>query len=374
MHAPRNLARCVLVFLALLAAVLAAPALAAPPADTNGDGEIRMAALSDVEGAVADARVAAAALAGHGVDFVVIAGDLYEDEGHRKHPMFPDSTDNVREMVDGVRPFAELGVPVYVIPGNHESRAVFGAAMDILAVQCPNVRDINGRGVDLDGLNLVGLGGYYLAGRGAPDAFVLEPEDYVAARERINAFLAEQPGEPVVFLTHSPPLSRGAEDYVDGFGHVGDPGLAALLDAPAPGAGAGPGAAPASALAPASVSASVPVSGPGVPAVPVQAVPAPAVGAGGALASVSPSTAPVVPASAPGAASAPAVAAPAAPAGAGGASILNICGHIHERGGEWEIFDRGESHNVASVTPYRDPQAPRVTVFRVTPAGLTAIP
>ena len=263
---------------------------AVPPADTNHDGEIRLAAMSDLEGFEGFSKMIAEELAGRGVDLVVVAGDLYEDEGHRKHPVLPDSTDNVAEMVADLRPLAALGVPVYVIAGNHESRAVYAAAMAVLARECPNVVDINARSVDLDGLNIVGMGGYHQAGRGAPDAFVIGPEDYARARANLADFAATQPGEPVVFLSHSPPLGAGNEDYVEGFGvngHTGDPALAAILDE---------------------------------------------------------------------------------------LPCWHLCGHIHQRGGEQEAFARGVSRNVASVTPYYNPGAPNVTLFRVTPAGLDVIP
>ena len=89
------------------------------------DGIIKIGLVSDIEGSIRNAQIAANRFADQNLDAIIIAGDTYEDEQRRRNPLYPNSTDNVQEMVDGITPYAGFGVPVYVIQGNHESINLF---------------------------------------------------------------------------------------------------------------------------------------------------------------------------------------------------------------------------------------------------------
>ncbi len=191
------------------------------------DDKIDVGFVSDIEGAIDNAHKSALNLGSKGIDAVVIAGDCYENENIGTNPVYPDSTDNLEEMVRGIEPFAELGVPVFVIPGNHESRKIYEQALKQLQETHPNVFDINSRTADLQGLNIVGMGGYHDPRFTVSDGFILKKSDYEKAITSM-AELQEQ-GEPTVFVTHGPPLSNSAIDYVPGLGHVGDKNIKLMM-------------------------------------------------------------------------------------------------------------------------------------------------
>ena len=191
------------------------------------DGEIKIGVVSDLEGAVENAKTSAARLKAEHVDAIVIAGDLYENEQIRVNPSYKNSTDNVREMEKDIEPYAGLGVPVFIIPGNHESRAVYEKALTKIHKNHNNVFDINHKTADLQGINIVGLGGYHDARFIAREGFILNDADYERASKKLQAF--QQQKEPTVLVTHGPPKSTGSIDYVAGFGNVGDEKLAGLL-------------------------------------------------------------------------------------------------------------------------------------------------
>jgi Icc-related predicted phosphoesterase len=209
-------------------------ALAAQSADFNNDGKIRFAHVSDLEGAISECEHAAKDISDKNPDMIFITGDTYENEGIRRNPLFPHSTDNLKEMVDGITPFAELGVPVYVIPGNHESTSIYEEGIHTLQESYPNVHDISGQSIDLDGLNIVGFAGYYHPRFTARDGFVNKKADYVNAFEQIRSYGDDD--DMTVFVTHSPPFinpqkhGNSSIDYVQGAGHVGDKNITAILE------------------------------------------------------------------------------------------------------------------------------------------------
>lgn len=202
-------------------ALVCAAAFGAAPA-----GAWKVAVVTDIEGDILEAQRVGPLVCAADPDLIVVAGDLYENEARRKHPFFPESTDNLKETLDGLEPFVACGVPIYVIPGNHETRAIYEQALAVLAEQGRDVRDLHRRFVDLDGLNLVGLGGYYVARRTPEDGFPLAAEDYAEARELLRQ--AQSQNEPLLFVTHSPPRTDTKLDFVEGAGNVGDPELAAI--------------------------------------------------------------------------------------------------------------------------------------------------
>lgn len=181
----------------------------------SAENPVKLGVVSDIEGDVSNARASANKLESKSIDAVVIAGDCYENEGIRRNPMFPDSTNNVEEMVRGIKPYAELGVPVYCIPGNHEEKSVYERAVDKL----DNVYDINGKTVNIGDAKVVGMGGYHDSRFTAE--YLLKKEDYVEAYQSLE--------EGSVFVTHGPPRADCRIDYVPGVGHVGDRNLSKIL-------------------------------------------------------------------------------------------------------------------------------------------------
>lgn len=189
---------------------------------------VRIGVVSDVEGAIANARTMAAALGKQSPDMILVAGDCYENEARRKAPAFPDSGDNISEMVAGLAPFAELGVPMFVIPGNHETQGDYNAAMNILTQRYPNVRNFHMQTMETDELVLVGMGGYHDFKRMPEDGFRIGKEQYAWLSGVLGELSGK--GKPVIFFTHGPPKTDTRADLVVNVGHVGDAELARRIN------------------------------------------------------------------------------------------------------------------------------------------------
>jgi Icc-related predicted phosphoesterase len=183
------------------------------------DGKINIGVVSDIEGALANAKTIAVKLGKQDLDALVIAGDSYREGSSR---------DDVQQMVNGLMPFVQLGVPTFVIPGNRETQSVYAAAMKKLQAQHPNVFDIRAHQVDLQGVNLVGMGGYHHPGFTTGGGFLLQAQDYKRAREQLAEFQPQR--EPTIFVTHGPPWASTRIDYAAGAGHVGDKNIKAVMD------------------------------------------------------------------------------------------------------------------------------------------------
>ncbi|MDP3640249.1 MAG: metallophosphoesterase [Nanoarchaeota archaeon] len=253
--------------------------------DFQEDGVIQFGVISDIEGQVDGAAIAAEALTnadrndGHLLDAIIVAGDVYENEAIRRNPIYPNSRDNVQEMVAGLQPFAELGVPVFVIRGNHEEERVYREGLRQLQRINPQTFDISSATLDFSGVNVVGRDGYHDPRFLAETGRLLTEEDYETALRHLQS-LQEQ-NEPIFFITHGPPRATTAIDYVPGFGHVGDQNLTRILNDRTL------------------------------------------------------------------------------------RNIVHLHGHIHEGGGNEEQFPTGTSINVASITPYQNPNWPRVFLCTV---------
>jgi len=183
------------------------------------DGKLKIGFVSDIEGALDNAADSALELEQEKVDFIVIAGDNYENENIRD-ALYPNSTDNVDEMIKGVEPYAKLGIPIFIIPGNHETKQVYDAAIKVLQEEYANVFDIRYNDADLIGINIVGMGGYHIRGFVEENGFLLTDKDYENSKKKILEFRDQN--EPTLFITHGPPLSESDIDLVSGVGNVGD--------------------------------------------------------------------------------------------------------------------------------------------------------
>lgn len=189
---------------------------------------IKIGVVSDIEGAIENSKKVADKLKLENLSFIIIAGDCYENEKIRKNPLYPNSTDNVNEMILGIKPFLMLNVSVYVIAGNHEERSVYLKSIFELQKEHSNVFDITNKSVDLEGVNIIGIGGYHDSQFLALNGFLLGVEDYSRVVKELEKFKSQD--EPIVLVTHGPPLSDDEIDYVLGVGNVGDLRLNNILN------------------------------------------------------------------------------------------------------------------------------------------------
>lgn len=192
------------------------------------DGQIKIGVVSDIEGAVENAVNSADKLKKQDIDAIIIAGDCYENEQIRRNPVYPYSTDNDQEMFDDIEPYAKLGVPVFVIPGNHETKSVYNETIKKLQEKYPNVLDIKDKIADLKGVNIIGMGGYHDSRFTASGGFLLSDTDYKKATENLTEMQKQK--ELDIFVTHGPPKSKTIIDYVEGAGHVGDEEISKIMN------------------------------------------------------------------------------------------------------------------------------------------------
>jgi hypothetical protein len=147
------------------------------------------------------------------VEAILVAGDVAE----RREPM-----------VRLLGPLAESGLPLLVIPGNHEARADFRAALEELAKAHPNVVDMTRvRLVRFDDASVVSLPGYH------DPAFITLGDEgcqYHAEDVESLASIAAAARGPAVLLAHAEPFGHGpgAIDAVAD-GNAGDARLTRLL-------------------------------------------------------------------------------------------------------------------------------------------------
>ncbi|MFW6230683.1 MAG: metallophosphoesterase family protein [Nanoarchaeota archaeon] len=237
----------------------------------------KIGVLSDIEGSIEYAQKAAGKLKQEDIDCIIIAGDSYENHEIKYHPRFPYEKDKRRQMKQGLLPFVKLGVPVYIIPGNHENKNVYRNVLKELRKKHKNLFDITGKTVKRPSFAIVGLGGFHDFMLSDPDALLIEKRDHKKAEKEIKKLSGKQ---PIIFVSHGPPLSTAFIDMVDGFGHTGDVEITRILDEN------------------------------------VQ-------------------------------------------------DVINIHGHIHERGGEYEKFRSGISINIAAITDFRNKRFSNTAVIEL---------
>lgn len=155
------------------------------------------------------------------VEVIVVLGDsiLNEQLSYGR----PDKVEDERELEIVLDRLEGAGVPVLVIPGNHEGQKIYSMAF---SVKRPQIYDlVHYRFVDLNGLDIISLPGYYIKEDKThiflpKDGFFLSEE----VIENVSIMLkARKDEDPVLVVTHAPPLSslESGFDVVLGVGHTG---------------------------------------------------------------------------------------------------------------------------------------------------------
>lgn len=199
---------------------------------------IRVGVVSDLEGAfISDfkrglknnIKLSVSKLKKQKVDLIIIAGDVYENEQIRgKNSLYKRSVNNLQEMVLGIKPYAELGVPVYVISGNHEVSDIFNSGIDKLnSMGLNNVFNINNSFLDLDLFSIVSIGGYHHPKFTAKGAKLIGKSDYNLLYSNFTKALNLH--KPIIFLSHGPPKTSSEVDKINSGYNVGDENFTNLM-------------------------------------------------------------------------------------------------------------------------------------------------
>lgn len=136
------------------------------------------------------------------VDGLLVTGDISHDEGAESYTLFQAIV-------------APLGLPVHVIPGNHDLREPMRASF----AGMPKTGRLNWTR-DVSGVRLIGLD-TLVEGQGGG---ILDD----ATLSFLRAALANAQGRPVLLMIHHPPFASGIR-FMDAIGLNGVAGLADIL-------------------------------------------------------------------------------------------------------------------------------------------------
>lgn len=123
---------------------------------------------------------------------------------------------------------AKHQLPVFVVAGNWESVGAFNDTLRSISKDYPNVINMDlARRVDLDGVDLVSMGGYL------DRAYAKDSGACIYSKDELDGIrgLAGECDDPVVLVSHGPPRQDGSDaiDFVPGVGNVGDAEMAAAI-------------------------------------------------------------------------------------------------------------------------------------------------
>lgn len=129
------------------------------------------------------------------VDAVIVTGDIAD----RSQWIFTNRGEQIIQL------FGQSGLPVYILPGNHDQRYFYENAMVRQIKKYPNLHDLlKERRIDTEGIDFIsnpyGEGkGYLFSGYYATE------KDY----QELEIILTQPTQAPIILITHQPPLCKG---------------------------------------------------------------------------------------------------------------------------------------------------------------------
>ena len=180
--------------------------------------EVSYGAMSDLHGEVDKARIAAKLLKDRGIKGIIIAGDIScnEEISNRCHKDSPDQIE-IERTLEAV---AQTGLPIFVIPGNHEEVSVYDKALATIRSKYPKVIDMTEyRIFDGNVVDFLSLPGYSIKtspityedpqvpGDIITTSLILMPKDgfHITSDEfRRTENMSRTVNSPLVLITHGP--------------------------------------------------------------------------------------------------------------------------------------------------------------------------
>ena len=166
----------------------------------DDDNEATYGVISDAHGEVDKARFFAQEFKKKGVDGIIVPGDMANNENLRYGRRDSNDKTEIKQVLEAI---AETGLPVFVIPGNHERTSNYESALAEVTANHPNVIDMTRyRVFDGDDADFVSLPGYQtfkIPGR----QFI--PNDGYWAKPRFikeTGELREGLDDPVILVAH----------------------------------------------------------------------------------------------------------------------------------------------------------------------------
>jgi len=165
------------------------------------DNQASYGVISDAHGEVGKAKFFAEEFKKRGADGIILTGDLPSNEELRYRQR--DSKNDKTEIKEVLEAVAQTGLPVFVIPGNHEQKPDYHAALAEVIAKYENVIDMTKfRVFDGDDVDFVSLPGYQTFR--IPGRQFIPENGYWAKPEFIQASSVSQRGlnDAVVLITH----------------------------------------------------------------------------------------------------------------------------------------------------------------------------
>ncbi len=168
---------------------------------SDGDNQATYGVISDAHGEAEKAKFFAEEFKKRGVDGIILAGDLPSNEGLRYGRA--DSKNDKAEIKEVLEAVAQTGLPIFVIPGNHEKKPDYTQALAEVTAKYGNVIDMARfrvfNGDDVDFVSLPGYQTFKIPGRQfIPDnGYWVKPE-FIYATGKLRDGL----DDAIVLITH----------------------------------------------------------------------------------------------------------------------------------------------------------------------------
>src|SRR3989338_10937536 len=169
---------------------------------TDADNQATYGVISDAHGEIEKTRMIVSRFVSQKVDGIIFTGDQADNEPLRTGQS--DKKDDKTEITDVLSAAAETGLPIFVIPGNHERKPDYQAALKTVTSQYPNVIDMTiYRVFDGDDADFVSLPGYQTFR--IPGRQFIPDHGYWAQPADIQQLAKLRQGldDPVILVTHA---------------------------------------------------------------------------------------------------------------------------------------------------------------------------
>lgn len=172
----------------------------------DDDHEARYGVISDIHGEVERITPFVEKLKKRNIEAILVPGDLVKNEELRYGRT--DQQNDEQELEAVLTELGKSNLPVFVIPGNHETRDEWKTVMEKIRVDYPNIIDMNQyRRFDGDDADIVSLPGYQI--QEVPGRKFIPDNGFWASSAMIDGLAMERQGldDTMILLTHGPPAT-----------------------------------------------------------------------------------------------------------------------------------------------------------------------